>query len=258
MGQLFCRASVGIRLNMFQIPAPTRFDLRFPLFGVPVRVHPLFWLLGIFIGYRSGDLVQLLIWVGIIFVSILLHEFGHSMAMRVFGSGSYIVLYMFGGLAVPTSSPSRSWIEQVIISLAGPFAGFLLVIIVLVAVVAAGGFVGMSTLLGFIPFPYAVLPNGGIIVNSIIGALIYINVFWGLINLLPVFPLDGGQTARAIFVRFDPWNGVTNALWLSVITGAVVAVAGFVAWRSFYMAFLFGMLALQSYQALQHGGGRSF
>ncbi len=242
---------------MFQVPAPTRFDLRFTLFGVPVRVHPLHWLLGVFFGIQSGDPIMLVIWVVAIFFSILLHEFGHSIAMRVFGQDSFIILYMFGGLAVPTSLGSRTWLQQVIISLAGPFAQFLLVAILIGGVFAAGGLISMSTILGFIPFPRVLLPTAGSTVNIMLAVLIYINVYWPLINLLPVFPLDGGQTARAIFMRFNPWNGLTNALWLSVLTGGIVAV-GFGLSRNLFMAFMFGMLALQSYQMLQHGGGRTF
>ena len=242
---------------MFQVPAPTRFDLRFSLFGVPVRVHPLHWLLGVFFGIQSGDAIMLVIWVVAIFLSILLHEFGHSIAMRVFGQDSFIILYMFGGLAVPTSLGARTWIQQVIISLAGPFSQFLLVLILIGGVVAAGGFVTMTTILGFIPFPSVFLPTAGRTVNLMLAVLIYINVFWPLINLLPVYPLDGGQTARAIFERLSPWNGLTNALWLSVLTGAIVA-AGFGLSRNLFMAFMFGMLALQSYQMLQRGGGRTF
>ena len=200
---------------------------------------------------------MIVIWVIAIFVSILLHEFAHSLAMRVFGQDSFIVLYMFGGLAVPTSLGSRNWLQQVIISLAGPFSQFLLVIILLAGVFVAGGFVSMTTLFGFIPYPRAVLPSAGGIVNTMLAVLIYINVIWPLINLLPVFPLDGGQTARAIFERFNPWNGLTNALWLSVLTGALVALA-FGLSRNLYMAFMFGMMAVQNYQMLKHGGGRTF
>lgn len=242
---------------MFQVPAPTRYDLRFTLFGVPVRVHPLHWVLGIYFGIRSGDPIMVIIWVVAIFFSILLHEFGHSIAMRVFGQDSFIVLYMFGGLAVPTSLGSRNWLQQVIISLAGPFSQFLLVIILIAGVVVAGGFVSMTTILGFIPYPIVIIPTAGAIVNTMLGVLIYINVFWPLINLLPVFPLDGGRTAMAIFERLNPWSGLTNALWLSVLTGAIVAI-GFGLTRNLYMAFMFGMLAVQSYQMLRYGGGRTF
>ncbi|MCB0120252.1 MAG: hypothetical protein KDD72_14560, partial [Anaerolineales bacterium] len=81
-----------------------------------------------------------------------------------------------------------------------------------------------------------------------------VNIFWGIINLLPVYPLDGGHVSRYILLQRDPWNGLRTSLWVSVITGGVLAVAGLVAFGSLYMAFLFGLLAFQSFQMLQGMG----
>ena len=249
-------------MSLFQPPPPTRYDLNFAIAGIPVRVHPLFWLLVIFFGSSSGSLVQTLIWVAVVFVSILIHELGHSMAMRMYGQDSFIVLHMMGGLAIPQSSRwgssgSRDSTQQIIISLAGPCAGFLLAGFVLALVAVLGGVISVSWLLYVIPIPSALLPGGGI-ANSIISALLWVNIFWGLINLLPIFPLDGGQVARQLFIKADPWDGFRKSLWLSVITGAIVAIASFVLLRSLFMGLLFGMLAFQSYQTVQGRGGGLF
>jgi hypothetical protein len=56
----------------------------------------------------------------------------------------------------------------------------------------------------------------------------------------------------------DPWDGPRKALWLSVIAGAAMAVCGYVFLGSIYLAFLFGILALQSYALLQGRGGIGF
>ena len=48
--------------------------------------------------------MHLLSWISVMFVSILVHELGHSLVMRYFGQSSHIVLYMLGGLAIPDSS----------------------------------------------------------------------------------------------------------------------------------------------------------
>jgi membrane-associated protease RseP (regulator of RpoE activity) len=106
-----------------------------------------------------------------------------------------------------------------------------------------------------IPLPAAVLPEGGRVVNLLVGLLLWVNVFWGLINLMPVFPLDGGNVARRLWVMADPWDGVRKSLWLSVIAGSVVAAAGLFLLGSIFMALLFGILAFQSYQSLR---GRSW
>ena len=47
--------------------------------------------------------------------------------------------------------------------------------------------------------------------------MLYVNIFWGLVNLLPVYPLDGGQIARELLELASPADGVRQSLWLSVI-----------------------------------------
>lgn len=242
---------------LFQVPQPTRFDLNFSIAGVPVRVHPLFWVIAILFGSASTDILSIFMWVFVIFISILIHELGHALAFRRFGQDSYIVLHIMGGLAVPVANAYNNGYarltpnQNIFISLAGPFAGFLLALIIILAGVGLGGqFV--FTLLGFIPIPAVVLPYELGALNRLFGMFIFVNFFWGFINLLPVFPLDGGNVARFTLIQTDPINGLRNSLWLSAITGAFLALFGFVFLRSIYMALMFGYLAFQSYQALQY------
>ena len=244
---------------LLQSPPPTRYDLRFSIAGIPIRVHPLFWLLTLLLG-ATGDLVQLLIWVLVVFVSIIVHELGHAFAMRYFGQSSHIVLHFAGGLAIPDSVQWGSrWAnvalgpnQYILISLAGPVAGFLLAGLVIVGILLSGGSVGTTWLFGLIPLPLtATLPFDGMIFDVLVTILLWVNIFWGLINLLPVFPLDGGNVARNILIQYDPINGVRKSLWVSVITGGLIALLALVFLRSIYMAFLFGLLAFQSYQSLQ-------
>ncbi|MEW6403797.1 MAG: site-2 protease family protein [Chloroflexota bacterium] len=242
---------------LFQPPPPTRYDLNFSVAGIPVRVHPLFWLIALLLGSSAGVLNALL-WVLAIFVSILVHELGHAFAMRRYGMPSYIILYWGGGLTVPQPvkwgfnwagvSPSPN--QEIFISLAGPFSGFLMAGLILGAVAATGGSVGFEMLLGFIPIPVAVLPWGGFIANVLVSSLLWVNVFWGLINLMPVYPLDGGNVARHALLKADPLDGVRKSLWLSVITGGILAVVGLLFLGSIFMALMFGFLAFQSYQSL--------
>lgn len=243
---------------LFQSPPPTRFDLRFSLAGFPVRVHPLFWLIALLLG-SSGSLIGIPIWIFAVFVSILVHELGHAFAFRRYGIDSNIVLHGFGGLTIPESSPwGTGWAnvapspgQQIVISLAGPFAGFFLAVLVFAGALLTGA-AAAGTLLGFIPVPqYVSLSGMGSILNQLILMMLWVNIFWGLINLLPVFPLDGGQVARNILIQYDPRDGARKSLWVSVVAGGVIALAAFVFLNSFYMAFLFGLLAFQSYQALQ-------
>src|SRR5690242_1597681 len=78
----------------------------FSLFGVPVRIASSFWFIAILFGTqgvgRSASsekaLAEALIWTAIVFVSILLHEFGHATAARAFGAEPSITLHALGGL----------------------------------------------------------------------------------------------------------------------------------------------------------------
>jgi stage IV sporulation protein FB len=93
-------------------PERTAYDLRFRFLGFPVRVHPYFWLLTILI---NGDSLlrigpeYLLMWVVVVFVSILIHELGHALAFRRYGADAEIILYAFGGLAVSYQTVSGRW-----------------------------------------------------------------------------------------------------------------------------------------------------
>jgi len=248
---------------LFQSPPPTRYDLRFSIFGFPVRVHPLFWLIALLLG-SSGSPTQILLWILVVFVSILIHELGHALAFRSYGQDSRIVLHMGGGLTIPESVPwgggyanvAPSPMQNIIITLAGPFAGFLLASLIIAGVIFMGGSIAIGLLLGFIPIPQLTsLPIGGNLVGQFVSLMLWVNIFWGLINLLPVFPLDGGQVARNVLIQYDPLDGTRKSLWLSVITGGLMALIGLAVFRSLYMALLFGLLAFQSYQLLSNRFG---
>ena len=264
----------------FAEPPRTNYDLHFQIAGIPIRIHPFFWLATLILGARgfendSGQAgAMLLIWVSVVFVSILIHELGHAFTMRYFGQAAHVVLYMLGGLAIPESSPwglnlgksSRDTpLKQILISAAGPGAGFVLAGFVLTGIYALGGactfdlsnYPGMPgiRLLGiWIVFP----PDLTDLTRYLLITLLWVNVFWGLLNLCPVYPLDGGQIARELFVSMDSWHGVQRSLWLSVFTGAGLAIMGLVMWQSILMTLLFGSLAFSSYMALQQMGGGGF
>jgi Zn-dependent protease len=249
---------------MIQSAPPTRFDLRFTIAGFPVRVHPLFWVIAILLGSGSRDPLMILVWIVVVFVSILVHELGHAFAFRRFGQESHILLHFSGGLTIPQSVSWGSGYanigltpnQHIFVSLAGPFAGFALAGLVLAVGAAMGGELIVSTLLGFIPIPLVLMPYETGILNEIFLTFLWVNIFWGMVNLLPVYPLDGGQVSRSFFIQQDPWSGLRTSLWISVISGGAIAVFSVILLGSIYMAFLFGFLAFQSFQMLQGMGGR--
>ena len=101
----------------------------FSLLGIPVRVHPLFWLIILMLNGNLHDAGSVITWITAVFVSILVHELGHALVMRAYGFRPWITLYGLGGQASYdpryASSPKGSEpLGQVLICLAGPVAGF--------------------------------------------------------------------------------------------------------------------------------------
>jgi stage IV sporulation protein FB len=238
-------------------PSPTSYDVRFRLLGVPVRVHPMFWLMGAVLGGLSTSPADeqmrvpiILIWVACVFVSVLVHELGHVLMGRLFGSDGTIVLYSFGGLAVGSSNVRRRW-QRILVLLAGPFAQFGL----LAAVLLAGSL-----------WPGASGDGSGLLWRRAVRCLVFVNLAWPLLNLLPVWPLDGGQVVREVLGGLMPSaRAVRASLVLSAALAGVLAanaLAGeygrplltfwpFPYLGGTFIVFLFAMLALQNFQTLQ-------
>jgi len=238
-------------------PARTPYDWSFSLAGIPVRVHPLFWLVALLLGSRNPEPTAVVSWIAVLFVSILVHELGHAVAIRYFGWQPQIVLYGLGGLAVYHPGPWNARrggepLTQIIISAAGPLAGFALAALV-IAILSATGH--------FMPFYFGLRLGTGTVpiadprLADLTWDLLFVNIFWGLINLFPVYPLDGGKISREILVALHPGDGLRQSLVLSIAAGGALAVVAVIYLESIFMAVLFGYLAYGSYQALQGSGG---
>jgi stage IV sporulation protein FB len=267
-------------------PPPTNYDVHFSLAGIPIRIHPFFWLAAVILGARSTTEnpnagIDLLIWVFVVLVSILVHEMGHAFMMRFFGEAPRVVLYMMGGLAIADrgygqyfgGASRRDSNGQIMISAAGPGAGFFLAGLTVIAILLVGGRISndlteirelfqaewkINSLIPFTDWYYALPSDTGREMAVLFSDLLWVNIFWGILNLLPVFPLDGGQIARELLTRQNPSSGTTTSLWLSFITATALAVFGLVYLQSVLMAVLFGSLAYSSYMALQQFGGGGF
>jgi stage IV sporulation protein FB len=259
-------------------PPRTPWDLDFSVLGFPVRIHPFFWLVGFLLGFSGGrDAgIQLLLWFIAFFVSILIHELGHALMIRRFGRSAYIVLYAMGGLAIegrpkdfgfgsPWSFDSytdfqprqRSPQEQILISAAGPGIQFVLLGVIIAAIYLTGGNVRPAF---FGQLPYLIPHLAGELgknlnVLHLVALFLQINLYWPIINLLPVLPLDGGQIALQVLMQHDPWGGTQRALWLSVIAGGAMAVFALFIMQQVFTAMLFASLAASCYMTLQQMGG---
>jgi stage IV sporulation protein FB len=149
--------------------------IRFSL-GIPIAIRPGFWILAAVIGFLySHNFIGTLIWMVIIFVSVLFHEFGHALTAKFFKRNPRIELMFLGGVTYHDGQ-SLSLGRQFFITLNGPLFGFILF--------------GIAYFLLKIP----ALQSG--LLGASLAIMRMINLFWTVINLLPVMPLDGGQLLR--------------------------------------------------------------
>lgn len=220
--------------------APTEFDLRFSLFGIPVRVHPLFWAVSAFMGWSSSDPKMTLIWIVCVFVSILVHELGHAVMAKHFGWPPEIVLYHFGGLAIFQPYSGMTTRRSIIVSAAGPLAGF--------------GLYGAVFLFLIVSRRYGVWDNFGPesqeYIKSVFNNLLFINLYWGLINLAPVLPLDGGHISEDICKAVKRYRGDVLAIQISMIAAGALAFYFFKEQYRF-AGIMFALFCFFNFQAYQ-------
>ena len=163
---------------------------------------------------------------------ILLHELGHAVVMRAYGFYPSIVLYSFGGLAIPHSGRigvrrPGPW-GDMLISFAGPASGFLLAAVLAMGLHYLGGYPSRSNSTCDV-VPAVFVPNR--LFCAFLNFVLQISVMWGLLNLLPIYPLDGGQIAQQIFVLTNPQDAIRQSLILSVIVGGMMAAIAFLQWH---------------------------
>ena len=192
---------------------PTPFDLRLEAFRIPIRVHPSFWLGSIIFGSNLSSNQLLFVWVVCSFISIVVHELGHALTAESFGWPTEIVMYLGGGLAMSQRRRNDTPWRSIAVSFMGPAAGFLLLGLVFV----------IERLMG--------LTNDDVMMTSVgdpryywykvLDFLWFMNLYWGLLNLLPILPLDGGN----ILHSFCQVLGFRTPLNVTLKAGAVVAAA---------------------------------
>lgn len=202
--------------------------LRFRLFDMPVTVRGSFLIIAALIGLVGvGDVSQSIARIAVIFVSILIHELGHAVTARMYGSEVAIELNGLGGLtrwSVPDGhmTPGR----RALVAAAGSAAGLLF-----------GGVVWLVAS-QFAPF--------SALVAYILEILIYVNVFWGLINWLPIRPLDGGHLLESLLDKVAPNKAESIAKVVFTGTaGAALVIA--ISMDLIFIAVLAGWLLLSEF-----------
>ena len=177
----------------------------FRLFGIPVTIRPSFLVIAALIGLSNrGPIVYLVAWVGIVFVSILIHEFGHALTARSYGAEVAIELNGIGGLtswSVPDKELGPG--QRALVAAAGSGVGVL--------------FGGLVWLFERFTGPYDE------VAGFIVSTLIAVNVLWGLLNWLPIRPLDGGHLFTSLLQKVIPSRAdvIANVVFFITAAGAL-------------------------------------
>ena len=221
---------------MFGPVQPTEFDVQFRLLGIPVRVLPWFWVLALLLGRRALNegWEHLVVWVVVVFFSILVHEMGHALTARAFGYAPRVFLYHFGGVAMYTPDNSYSQGRSILITFAGPAAGL-----------ALGGL----SLIGSLAVTAFEVPTTPLAEDALF-QLTVVNLAWSVLNLLPVLPLDGGQITRDVLTSMNPARGEVRAMWISLVVAGLVSFGAFSTGMTF-AGIMFALMCYQNFQTLQ-------
>lgn len=232
------------------------------------RNNPLFWSFaaGTWSGVRlriSWLMPLLLAWLlyefqvklggalfGILFVSVLMHEIGHILAARATeGSGDEILMWPLGGLAFVETLSARA---QALTASAGPLVNLLLCGLFLPAVLGSGM---MPHVFNPLMVPFAPDEFGLHLARDIPVLAFWVNWMCLLVNLVPAYPLDGGQIFRSwLTARMGQGMGTEVAIRCAYAFATLMAVGDLVFFKSTVLlgiAFLIFLLAMQESYQLQ-------
>lgn len=225
------------------------------LFGIPVKVHWTFALLIAYIAFAAYSqgiglpgTIMTLVLLALVFVCVVLHEYGHALTARKFGVHTRdIILSPIGGIARLENIPDKPR-EELLIAIAGP-----LVNVVIAAIILGLYLVFTSELLPLFTLDFwrfdEAQPLGWI--------LLKINLLLIGFNIIPAFPMDGGRVARALLsTRYDRITATKIASYMGRGL-AIVFIIVSLFWGNFILTiigiFVF-LAALNEYRAvlLQH------
>jgi Zn-dependent protease len=220
------------------------------VFGVEIRIHMTFLLLLAFVALTEGAAGKVgpgraFTLVGIIFVSVVIHELAHALAALHSGRPvKSVILLPLGGVTLmdETAQDQPNAAREIRIAAFGPLVNLL------IALLAGGILNSVSPELELTKAPWV---HSGHLLRS----LVWVNLLLGAINLLPAYPLDGGRIVRAFFMRsMDPVRATRRAVMITQAFSMAFILAGF--WRNTWLVligfFLFVAAQLEERSAVFH------
>jgi Zn-dependent protease len=252
---------------VFGVSESSPFDLKFRLLDAPVRITGWFWLVALMIGPRDPQ--GAILWTLAVLVSILIHEFGHGLMARLFGHRFEVTLHGMGGFCTYDSAQDTTG-KRLAVLASGPGAQFLFLVLICMSF---GSWLGLSTAsnlalargyLGFAPVDLeattnilAAVDRHGITAFEAYEYLFQINLLWPLLNLLPIWPLDGGQMTCESLAHVNPRDGRRWGHIVSLLTAGLLIIyvlyqaRGNPGDQPLFRVLWFGFFAFLNYQVLQ-------
>ena len=185
----------------FTAPDPSRPGLRFSLRGLPVRIDVSFVAVAVLIGVGVRGTAGFVFGAIVVLLVVIGHEFGHAAAAQAFGLQPRVDLYWLGGLTAADGFDRLSRRRRLLVVVAGPVAGAALGVLAWWLTIGRDGTAG-----------------------DVGQVALWLGVIWGLANVLPILPLDGG------LLLLDLMSGAPERrLRRTRIVSVVVAGSGVIA-----------------------------
>jgi Zn-dependent protease len=211
--------------------------------GAAIVIEPAFLLLAAYVvgsAFLRGGAEAMptaLIFVGVIFAAILIHEIGHAAAAAALNIPSKrIVLTFFGGYVQFARQPKKPW-HEIVVSAAGP----------------AANLATWALAVSLLPLLNSALPStpDAFTALNALQMLAFVSLLLGVFNLLPGFPLDGGHILRSALAYVFPRS---TARTIAAVCGMIVAaLIGLWALRGgmLWTGFIAVLLALAAWAELR-------
>jgi Zn-dependent protease len=170
-----------------------------------------------------------LLWIPVLFVSVLVHELAHAGSIAAFGYGpSRIELGGWGG-ETTNRRRAKPW-QEVLISLAGPLSSIALALL-------------LRLLLRNLP-----MDRTSELAIEFLQMMILANQAWAIFNLIPIVPLDGGHIVlHGLRQVMRPALAFTIATWVSIVLGVALGLAAAVLWHQLFITIIAASLVMQNW-----------
>jgi len=177
------------------------------LFGIPIYIDISFAILLLLFVFSDASIVFGVTEALLLAISVIAHEFGHSLTARAFGYRTTdITISLLGGCASLISLPRKAW-QELLTAIAGPAVSFVL------SVIGFAGLIFLQTDNAWLRFAFWYLA--------------WMNLMLGAFNLLPGFPMDGGRIFRSVLRAFMSRPKATFvAMWVGRVFAILLGLTG--------------------------------